>query len=282
MKFKIVVDSTFYLSAEEYKKYDIKCASLNVIDGDKTYKELEIENQFIYDSLAAGHRLTTSQPSPAEFLELYEQCIEEGADLVFVLTLSKPLSGTYQSAEIARKMLDQPEKIHLFQSIMAAMGNEMLTLELVKMIEAGASKEDIITRIDALINTSHVNFTIENLIHLMRSGRLSKAKAMIGTVLRVKPILEMDETGKLEIFGSARTHKKVMEMILENIRQTTEGAKKIIVRIMSKNSLDNARVLEQLIKDQFKNAEITFNEYVGPVFSLHLGTNAYGLSWCSE
>jgi DegV family protein with EDD domain len=282
MNFKVVVDSTFYLSQEELKKYDIKQASLNVIEGDNTYKELEIENEFIYDSLKNGRRLTTSQPSPAEFLELYEECLEQGADTIFVLTLAKPLSGTYQSAEIARKMLDNPEKVHLFQSTMAAMGNEMLTLELVKMIEAKNTKKEIIERINKLNKSAHTNFTIENLIHLMRSGRLSRAKAMIGTVLRVKPILMQDEEGALHIHGSARTHKKVLQMILQNIKDSTKGANKIIMRIISKNSPEQANALLDLVKETFDNAEVTFTDYIGPIFSLHLGTNAYGLSWCSE
>lgn len=282
MNFKVVVDSTFYLSEEEFRTLGVKRASLNVIDGDDTYKELEIENQFIYDSLAKGHKLTTSQPSPAEFLHLYEECIKEGADTIFVLTLAKPLSGTYQSADIARKMLDKPDIVHLFSSRVAAMGNEMLTLELMKMINAKNTKDEIVDRMEKLIKTSHVNFTIENLIHLMRSGRLSKTKAMIGTVLRVKPILDQDETGKLGIFGSARTHKKVMEMIVNNIKESTQGANKVIVRFISKNSKENAEKLKQLVLDSIENVEFTFSEYIGPIFSLHLGTNAYGLAWCSE
>lgn len=282
MKYRIVVDSTTYLPKEVLEQYQIKQASLNVIEGDHTYKELELENEFIYDSLKHGKHLTTSQPSPAEFLDLYEACLEEGAEVIFVVTLAKPLSGTYQSAELARKMLDKPGAVHLFSSRMAAMGNEMLVLELIKLIEAGLSKDEIVTKFEHINSRSHNNFTIENLIHLMRSGRLSRAKAMIGTVLRVKPILEQDETGKLGIFGSARTHKKVMEMILHNIKETTKDASKIICRIVSKNSMENAKVLEGILKDTFKNIEITFTDYVGPVFSLHLGTNAYGLAWCSE
>jgi len=281
MNYKVVVDSTFYLSKQEIKENGIKVASLNILDGEKTYKELDVENEFIYDNLEKGHKLTTSQPSPAEFLHLYEECLAEGADVVFVLTLSPPLSGTYQSAILAQKMLDDPTKVHVFKSRMAAYGNEMLALELIKMINAKNSKEDIIERIERLNNSSYVNFTIENLIHLMRSGRLSKTKAMIGTVLRVKPILQMIE-GRLEAHGSARTHKKVLEMIIQNMVDTTKDASKIIIRIVSKNSLEAARILETKVKEVFKDAEITFSEYVGPIFSLHLGTNAYGVAWCSE
>lgn len=281
MTFKVVVDSTFYLSEEQFKETGVKRASLNVIEGDKTHKELEIENQFVFDALKHGHRLTTSQPSPAEFLELYEEAIAEGADRVFVMTLAEPLSGTYQSALLAQKMLDDPDKVYLFKSRMAAFGNEMLLLELINMIDTGKPEQEIIDRINHLNSTSYVMFTIENLIHLMRSGRLSRAKALVGTVLRVKPILHTVE-GKLELAGSSRTHKKVMETLLDRMKETTEGAKKIFVRVISKNSLEHAKTLEQLIRDTFTNIELTFTEYVGPVFSIHLGTNAYGVSWCSE
>ena len=95
------------------------------------------------------------------------------------------------------------------------------TGELAVMIEKQLSKESIIQRMNQLIMTGHINFTIENLIHLMRSGRLSKTKALIGTVLRVKPLLEQDSIGRLTLHGSARTHKKVMEMMINNIKQTT-------------------------------------------------------------
>ena len=281
MTFKVVVDSTFYLSEEQFKETGVKRASLNIIEGDKTHKELEVENQFVFDALKHGHRLTTSQPSPAEFLELYEEAIAEGADRVFVMTLAEPLSGTYQSALLAQKMLDDPDKVYLFKSRMAAFGNEMLLLELINMINAGKSEQEIIDRINHLNSTSYVMFTIENLIHLMRSGRLSRAKALVGTVLRVKPILHTVE-GKLELAGSSRTHKKVMATLLDRMKETTQGAKKIFVRVISKNSLEHAKTLEQLIRDTFDNIELTFTEYVGPVFSIHLGTNAYGVSWCSE
>jgi DegV family protein with EDD domain len=280
--FKIVVDSTFYLSEEELKRYDIRRASLNLIDESSSHRELDIQNDYVYEALKACRKLSTSQPSPAEFLRLYNEAIDAGADTIFVLTLAPPLSGTYQSAEFAKKMLDNPEKVHLFKSRLAAIGNEMLALELAEMIEKQLSKESIIQRMNQLIMTGHINFTIENLIHLMRSGRLSKTKALIGTVLRVKPLLEQDSIGRLTLHGSARTHKKVMEMMINNIKQTTVDAKQIIIRLVSKNADNHVKVLKDLVQSHFPKAKLTINYYVGPVFSLHLGTNAYGLAWCNE
>lgn len=281
MNYRIVIDSTVYLSEEELSKFGIKIASLNIIDKDETFKELKVDNEFVYSRLDQGHHLTTSQPSPGEFFDIYQELIKEDADKIFVVTLAPPLSGTYQSAILARTMLEAPEKVHVFESQMAAFGNEMLVLELQNLIDDGKTEEEIISRITKLNSGSNLIFTVENLHHLSRSGRLSRAKALIGSVLRVKPLIQMVE-GKLDLFKSERTHKKVAASIISKIKETTQGAKTIHVRILSKNSIEQARALEKKIKETFTNIKLTFNEYLGPVFSLHLGTTGYGISWSVE
>lgn len=280
-KFGIIIDSTSYLSKVEIKDFDIISVSLNIMDKDETYKESEVNNDFVYDRLEEGHKLTTSQPSPAEFFDAYEKQLAKGYEKVFVITISEPLSGTFQSANLAKSMLDDPNKIHIFKSKMASFGNEMVILELNRMIENNKTEKEIINRIDMLYGTSNLVFTIENMISLYRSGRISKAKAAIGTVLRLKPLIQMID-GKLDLLKSARTHKSVVETIIKRIEETTEGFKSIHVRVQSKDSMDQAKVLEKAIKEKFNNVIVTMNDYLGPVFSLHLGKKGYGASWCAE
>jgi len=134
-KYAIITDSTTYFTAEEFKVNGIKRASLNIIDGDTVYRETDVENPLVYELFDQGKRLTTSQPSPGDYLSLYQDFLEQGVEKIFVLVISEKLSGTYQSAKIAMNMLDDPSKVHLFDSIMAAFGNEMLLLELLKMTE---------------------------------------------------------------------------------------------------------------------------------------------------
>ncbi len=281
MKFRIVVDSCVYFTEEQFKTFGIKRASLNIIDKDESHKELELENNFIFDKLDDGHILTTSQPSPGEFLEIYQGLIKEETEKIFVITLSEPISGTYQSAILARNMLDEPNRVHVFKSIMAAFGNEMLILELIKMIENNSNEAEIIKRITKLNDSANLIFTLGSLEHLSRSGRLSKTKALIGTVLRLKPLIQMAK-GKLDLFKSERTHKKVISTILDQIRETTGNGKTIYFRVLSQNALEQAKALETEIRKTFKNCHITFSEYIGPVFSLHLGKIGYGVSWCFE
>ncbi|MCF7926667.1 MAG: DegV family protein [Candidatus Izimaplasma sp.] len=281
MKYKIITDSTTYFTESYFEKHNISRVSLNVLEGDKTYKELEITNEFIYEKILANKKLSTSQPSPAEFLAAYEKAIDEGYDTIFVVTVSKELSGTYQSALLAKKMLDEPNKIHLFDSIMAAYGNGLLVDQLRIMVDEDRPLEYIINRFNRLNKNSNLSFTIEDLKMLMKSGRISKAKAFIGRVLRVKPILSMDE-GKLHLMDSERTYKKVIETITEQIVKTTDGFEKIYLRVVSKDSLELATRLKEEIESKIKATKITFSKYIGPVFSKHLGAQGFGVAWTVE
>lgn len=280
-KYGIVIDSTSYLSEKEIKDFDIIRVSLNILDKEETHKESDVSINFVHEKLESGHKLTTSQPSPAEFLDAYEKHFKKGYEKIFVITISEPLSGTFQSATLAKSMLDNPDKVHIFDSNMAAFGNEMIILELNKMIEDNKTENEIITRINNLFKEANLIFTIENMISIYRSGRISKTKAAIGTVLRLKPLIQMID-GKLTVLKSSRTHKSVVETIIKRIEETTVGFKKIYVRIETFNSIEQSAVLEKVIKEKFKNVIVSINDYLGPVFSLHLGKKGYGASWCAE
>ena len=279
-KYALVIDSTVYLSKEEIQKYNIKRVSLNIIDKDESIKEFEVDCKYVYSKIDKGHRLTTSQPAPGEFLDAYHELFSIGYEKIFVVCLSDKISGTYQSATLAQKMLENPKQVYVFNSNLAAFGNEMIALRVIEMIEDNKEFNIIIERIDTLISKSNLIFTIENLVSLLRSGRLSKAKALIGTVLRVKPLIQMID-GKLELFKSARTHKKVAEDIIKRMKETTKGYKKIYVRILGHNT-EHALKLRQELEKAFNNIIISYTENLGPIFCLHLGKKGYGVSWCTE
>jgi len=280
-KYGIIIDSVAYMSQKEIKDFDMIQVSLNIMDKGETYKETEIDSDFVYNKLDNGHKLTTSQPAPGEFLDAYEKQFKKGYEKLFVICISEPLSGTYQSANLAKNMLDNSDSVHIFESNMAAFGNEMLILELHRMIEEGKNEEEIISRMNLLLQSTNLIFTIENMISIYRSGRISKTKAAIGSVLRLKPLIQMIN-GKLVLLKSPRTNKGVLESIISRMAETTKDFDVIHVRILSHNSLEQAKVLESKIREQFKNVVVSFNEYLGPVFCLHLGKRGYGVSWCAE
>lgn len=278
---KIVIDSTVYLSQEMIKENDITVVSLNVTDGTETYPEVSVDNEFIWKKQDEGAQWLTSQPAPGDFLTQFQRLIDDGADMIFCVLLSKNISGTFQSALLAKNMLDDPDKVHLFDTQLCAYGTEMIAVELIDMLNAGKSSYDIIQRITAIIATSHQMFTVENLFSLTKGGRLSVARAAIGTVLRIKPVVEVIE-GKLELVKSERTFKKIHQYFVNSIKKSLEGHKTVTFYIISQHSLDNATQVRDLLLREFPGSKVTFTEYLGPVFSIHVGKKGYGISWFVE
>ncbi len=280
-KYAIVIDSTVYLTKEQIEENKISIASLNVVESTISHREVDVDNEFIFAKQAKGAKFTTSQPAPGEFLEIYEKRLEEGYEKVFVVLLSSNISGTYQSAELARNMLDDPSKVYLFDTKLAAYGAAMIAVELIDMINNDLDEKVIIERIDRILTTSKQFFTVEHLFSLARGGRLSTASAAIGTVLRIKPIIQVLD-GKLELVHKERTYAKVHKHFLKKIKEHLEDYKTITFRVCSTHSLESATNLKDVLIENFPDAKISFIDYLGPVFSIHVGYKGYGLSWFCE
>ena len=276
--FGYVVDSTFYLTQEEVKKYDVAVVDLNVIDGEKSFKESSITPEFTYQRQDEGAGLTTSQPSPQEFLDAYQSQFEKGFERLYVFTLSKGLSGTYQSAMIARNESDRKEDIHIFDTDNAAYGNQLIFLEAMKLAAQAKSPADFEKSVQTVIDGVDLVFNVENLFSLQKGGRLSKAQALLGTAMRVKPMLVLDE-GKLTLGGKARTYGKLLDMIVEKIEATGDAKKQLVVRIISINSEEALEQLKERIEGTFKKVEVALTRYIGPVFCVHVGKKGFGLAW---
>ena len=280
-KIGILIDSTVYLSEEMIKENDIEVVSLNVVDGVDSYKETEIDNDFVFKLQDEGSSLTTSQPAPGEFLEAYQRMFDKGYDKILCVLLSRNISGTFQSATLAKNMLDDPSKVHLFDTRLCAYGTEMIGVEVVEMVNNNHTAEEIIGRIEKIIATSGQLLTVQNLFSLVKGGRLSIAKAAIGTVLRVKPIIEV-VNGKLELVKSERTYNKLHNYMMSKVKKQLDGYKKVTFYITNQNSLDSGLVLKELIEQEFPGSKITFTSYLGPVFSIHVGKKGYGISFFVE
>jgi DegV family protein with EDD domain len=179
-------------------------------------------------------------------------------------------------------MLDHPDKVHLFESNMAAFGNEHLLLRMMDYINEDLPKDEIISKMEHNISTAKLVMTSLDLVSLIKSGRLSKTKGIIGSLLRVKPVIKM-EAGKLDLFHVARTTKKAVVLQLEYMKEELKsGYDKLFVRICNHNSLELANKMREEVQLYFKDAIVTFGEYVGPVFNVHIGPKGFGLAWHTE
>ncbi len=275
----IIVDSTVYLSKDDLKEHDIDVVSLNVLEGDNEYREVDITPDFIFEQQEAGKKFTTAQPSPESFKEAFEKKFKQGYKKLMVIVISKGISGTYQSALLGRDAVDRASDIHVFDTNNAGFGNELLALKLIELVQANTSYEKIIEIMDQAIESAGLFFTVENLFSLQRGGRLSKTQALLGTVLRVRPIIRLNDEGKLKLVHKERTQKKMLSYIVKRMQEDIGDKKKLVVRLVNQRSEDSLAQLKRLLEDVFKNVEITINNYIGPVFSIHIGKKGFGVTW---
>lgn len=280
-KYAIVLDSTIYMPEDVIKENNIQVVSLNVtVEKDDTYKESEITREFVIEKRSQGFHFKTSAPGPGLYHETFENLLET-YEHVFVQTMSKELSGSYQSSLVGKKMLPNPEKVTVFDTMQSAYGNEMLVYELMEMIKDDKSVEYISERMNRLINQSKLMFTCENLFSLVAGGRLSTAKAMIGTVLRLKPIIEMID-GKLILMKTERTYKKVFSIIKQKVDETAKGFENITFYITHTNSQKSGDAMRSFIETTYPKSKIKFTDLLGPVLTVHVGDKGFGISWFWE
>lgn len=279
-KVGIVVDSTVYLSKEMIKKYDIRVVSLHVSVDHETFNEEDITREFVIEKRKEGAKFQTSAPAPGTFLETYQDLLKTH-EYVFVIGLSRELSGTYQSSLLGKNMLDDPRKVVLLDTLSSAYGNELLVHLLLNLIEQEEDVLKIQKKMNEYIDHETLMFTCENLFSLVSGGRLSATRAMIGTVLRVKPIIEMQE-GKLNHIKSERTYHKVFELINKRIEETTKNQKKLYLYITQTNSQKSGDMLVDYMRNNYPDAEIIYTDLLGPVMTVHVGNKGFGIAWTYE
>ncbi|MBS8265406.1 DegV family protein [Mesobacillus boroniphilus] len=214
---KIIADSTCDLSDEVLKKYDISLAPLTINIEGKIYKDrIDIQPDEFYGMMEALPEFpTTGMPSPAEYLKIMNQAVEAGHDEIVCICMSSGTSGAYQSAVLARDYFfeENPEsnvKVHVVDSKCMSHGSGWLILKSAMMREQGASFEEIVAFNEKYKTKVKHFLSVDDLDHLIKSGRLTNASAIIGKILMLKPIMSMKD-GKGAIVGKERGLKRVLQ-----------------------------------------------------------------------
>lgn len=217
-KIAIVTDSLSDIPEDLVKTYGIFVVPLTInIDG-VSYKDgVDITKEEFYRLLREGKMPTTTQVSPVEFMEVFKDLLKN-YDYIIAIILTSKFSGTYQSAVIAKDMVD-PKRIEVIDSRHFTLGNGMLVLQAAKMAVAGASKEEIVEKVYDLIPKIRYIMAFDSLDYLYRGGRLPKSQAFIGNILNIKPIL-MNDDGELKIVDKVRGQKKVIRWMIDYMKNT--------------------------------------------------------------
>jgi DegV family protein with EDD domain len=282
---KIVTDSTSDLPKEFVQKHNIAVVPLTAIFGSKSYRDgVDLSPKQFYDMLpTAQDHPTTSQPTPSDFAAVYRPLVEAGHEIVS-LHLSSKLSGTYASAIAAKNELETQLKksvpITVIDTTWISMALGMLVITAAQAAEAGKSRDEIVAMINAIIPKMNLIFVLDTLEYLKRGGRIGGARAMLGTVLNVKPMLEV-VNGVIEPLEQPRSRAKALRRLMEIFDKRADAQKPLHAGVLHAVSAEDAAALEKQIKARPQCKEFYLTE-IGAVIGVHVGPNALGLAFYSE
>jgi DegV family protein with EDD domain len=251
---------------------------LNVVFDNTSYREeIDLSVGEFYQKMTTTSQLpTTSQPAIGEFVTLFEQLAKKGYKQVVTIHLSSKISGTYQSALTAGNMVEGID-VFGFDTEISCAPQGYYVIEAAKMAKDGARAEAIVDKLTTMKETSRAYFMVDDLNHLRRGGRLSAAQLVVGNLLKIKPILHVED-GSIVPFEKVRTEKKALTRILSLLEQDVQDGEEYIVTVIHANRLDAAEQLVETIKERFSNVTVDIS-YFGPVIGTHLGAGSLGVSW---
>lgn len=282
MSVKIITDSTSYIPKEYIEKYNISIVSLNVVLNGKSYRELDLENNFFYKEMDKCSSIpTSSQPSVEEFYNIFENIVKNGDDIVG-LFISSEMSGTYSTANLVKNMIleNYPDrKVEIIDSRSNCMQMGFAAIEGARIAKEGKDISSVVENINSVINTSRFLFVPDTLDYLKKGGRIGGAAALFGAILQIRPILTV-ENGVTTVLNKVRTKKKAVDKIVETVINdvTNKGIGKMIVHHI--NCEEEGKELANRLKEKL-NIEIAIQS-IGPIIGLHVGPKSIGVAYYTE
>ena len=274
MPVRIVTDSACDLPEPICEELGIEVVPLTIRFGEREYVDRkELSTEAFWRELASSSVLPeTSAPSVGAFEETFRRLSDEGADGIVCINLSARLSATMQSAQVAAKALDGTTPIEIIDSQSASMGIGNLALHAARRARAGASMDEIVREVEARREREHVFAALDTLEYLRKGGRIGGAQAMLGSMLSIKPIINVLD-GAVESAGRVRTRSKALRFLVDQI--PVGEVETISVLHAGAPDLDEfLAMLAPVVPD----AEVTVGT-IGPVIGVHTGPRVMGIAW---
>jgi fatty acid kinase fatty acid binding subunit len=274
----IVLDSTADFPEAPQRFPNWRVVPLYVLFGDDSYRDyVELAPDAFYARLRAAEELpTTSQPTPGDFLAVYEELAQY--DRIYSLHISSVLSGTYQSATTAAGELG--DKVRTVDSESASAAIAILGLAIQRRLERGTTDEEIETLVQRFREQARLIFTVDTLEFLRRGGRIGRASAWAGQLLHVKPILTIQR--EVVPLKRVRGNQKAMREFVSEFTSTTHDAATLHVGIAHADAPDRARQLEKMVHAERPQARIDVVTTLGAVVGTHAGPGTVGFFWFDD
>lgn len=278
--FEIYTDSCCDLPKGIVEQCNIQVMQLEVTIDDKTpVLNRDIESKAFYDQLRAGANAKTNAVTPGFFDEHMRKSLEEGKDILY-LGFSSGLSVTYNNGVMVMSELQDefPErKLMHIDTLCASVGQGLLAYYAAELRDAGAAIEEVFEKIMVAKDYIHHVVTVDDLFFLKRGGRLSAVSAIAGSMLKVKPIILVDEAGHLVNVATVRGRKNALKDLYERMKASENFAELGYVFISHADCVNDARYIESLISEEFPAVKVLISD-IGPVIGAHTGPG--GLAVC--
>jgi DegV family protein with EDD domain len=274
MVVRIVTDSTSDLPKDLAQSLGVEIVPLKVLFGEETLRDgIDIDETTFYRRLVeAKTSPTTSQPSPAEFEEVYRRLGAEG-DPICTITISSKLSGTYSSALTAKDAVAPAVQVAVVDSLLVSMALGLVVVRTARAAQAGASLDECVAIATETSRKTEILFLVDTLEYLRRGGRIGAARAFLGSLLNIKPILGLKE-GEVVPVERARTRQKGIERLFEWVatKPDVNG-----ICVLASPPLDDAHALADRLAEKFRGVPL-YRGVLGPVVGSHVGPGLVGVA----
>ena len=277
-KVAIITDSTTGLPEAWLRENQIHVIPLNVHwSGQTLLDNVDITVDEFYTRLQSAKELpTTSQPSAGAFLQLFQEIAETAESIVCIL-ISGDLSGTVASAHAGRDLFDNQIPVEIVDTRSASLGEAIIVTAAARAAALGKDHKEVAAIAEAVANQLRVLFVVDTLEYLHKGGRIGGAKRFVGSVLAVKPILQLRD-GKVEPLASVRTKRKAVDAMLQTIKEETMGATALHVCVAHAAAPEEGEQLAQRIREELRPKELLFSE-LSPVIGTHAGPGTLGVAF---
>ena len=275
MAVRIVTDSSCDLTDEEIAAHGIEVVPLTIRFGDEEFEDrTDLTVEAFYEKLAAASVLPeTAAPAPGKFEAAFRRHAEAGADAVVCINLSSGLSATMQSAQNAAVAIKDDVDVRVLdsRSITSGLGTQVLLAA--EAAAAGASVDDVVALVEQLVKRTHVVGALDTLDNLKKGGRIGGAQALLGSLLSIKPIVDIS-TGTVEEAGKARTRRKALEVLRDKVAEAGAVERLCVTHGFAPEVDEMLDLLAALHpRDQIRVG------HIGPVIGTHGGPRVMGVTW---
>ena len=277
MKIAIVTDSTAVIKKHDLNKFDnLYTIPLQILMGEDVYKDgIDLSSSEFFELVRRYKTLpTTSQPSIGDVLVLFEE-LKTKYDQIIYLTISSKISGTYSTGMLAKNQLDD-DNVYVFDSLNTSVVLEMLSLKACELVLEGYNAIEIVKYLEKMRDNSAIYLVVDDLKHLGRTGRVNNVSAVVGALLKIKPILRFED-GVINLHKKIRTIAKAHSEVFELLSKEEIGSASCI-SIAHADGYEYAVKMRERILSIYPDKDIIINE-LSPVISVHTGPKSLGVGW---